>query len=304
MSSPAPERTGTGRVQRPPIYHLAGTAQARGSGDYSHDTWYARVVHADVAGQSLPMIVKRIPSPVVAAVEIACGLAARELRLNVPMPGLVVAEREDLPDLDDDVPGQRFLLVGSHYQRPDALFAEVVASHPAAEELIWDRVCATLVARQGAAWDELIANPDRHSENVLFDGSTWWLFDHDQALATAEQYASNEGDPQNRLAALAHNAAENQLADQLRHRLRDEIRAILEQSRRLEAGARKLQILAHYARDWKHPDADIQRLLELVSIILGMIHLRLPALAEKLHHRLGQPVVGHPNLWTSLAPKT
>ena len=303
MTSAAPKRTASGRVQRPPIYHLAGAAQSRSDGGHTHDTWYARVVHADIAGQSLPMIVKRIPSPVVAAVEIACGLAARELRLNVPMPGLVVAEREDLPNLDDDVQGQRFLLVGSHYQRPDALFAEVVANHPAAEELIWERVCSTLVARQGAAWDELIANPDRHSENVLFDGSTWWLFDHDQALAPAAQYAVNESNQQHRLDALAHNAVENQLADQLKQRLRNEIRAILEQSRRLEAGARKLQTLTHYAREWKHPEADIQHLLKLVSIVLGLIQLRLPALAEKLHLRLEQPIFGHSSLWTSLTPK-
>ena len=303
MTPPSPERPSTGRVPRPPIYHLAGAAQSRGCGDHSHDTWYARAVHADIAGQSLPMIVKRIPSPVVAAVEIACGLAARELRLNVPMPGLVVAEREDLPDLDEDVPGQRFLLVGSHYQRPDALFAEVVANHPAAEELIWDRVCGTLVARQGAAWDELIANPDRHSENLLFDGSTWWLFDHDQALAPAAQYVADESDQQKRLEALAFNASENQLVEQLKQRLRDEIRAILEQSRRFDAGARRLQSLAHYSREWKHTESDIQHLLGLVSIILGLIHLRLPALAEKLHHRLEQPFAGHPNLWTSLTQK-
>lgn len=304
MTIPARPRPTSRQLQQlPPVYHLAGTAQARGCGEYSHDTWYARVVPMNPGMHSLPMIVKRIPSPVVAAVEIACGLAARELRLNVPLPGLVVAERDDLPELEEDVPGQRFLLVGSHYQQPDALFAEVVAGHPAAEELIWERVCSTLIARQGAAWDELIANPDRHSENLLFDGSTWWLFDHDQALAPAKHYTADAGDAQRRMQALAHNAVENQLAEQLRQRLRDDIRAILEQSRKLEAGTRRLHALALQSRAWTHPESEIQHLLQLVSLILGLIHLRLPALAEKLHHRLGQPIVGHPDLWTLPTPK-
>lgn len=303
MTFAAPQPAKTGRVSRPPVYYLAGEAQERECGDYSHDTWFARVVRSESPEGTLPMIVKRIPKPVTAAVEIACGMAAREFRLNVPAPGLVVADREDLPGLEDEVPGKRFLLVGSHYQRPDALFAAAVAGHPAAEELIWEKVCGTFVASQGAAWDELIANPDRHSENVLFDGTAWWLFDHDQALAPATQYALDETHSAYRQEALAFCAAENQLAEQLSRRISGPLAAVRLQSRRIESGRRRLQTLAHYAREWKHPDAEIQHVLSLVSVVLGLIHLRLPALAEKLHQRLGQPVEEQPTLWNSPSPK-
>lgn len=271
-------------------------------GDHTHDAWHVRVVHADAGNQSLPMIVKRIPSQVTAAVEIACGLAARELRLNVPMAGLVVAEREDLPGLEDDVPGDRFLLVGSHYQRPDALYAEVVDNDPAAESLIWDSLCATSVGRQGAAWDELIANPDRHCENVLFDGTTWWLFDHDQALEPASSFATNTENQGARLDAIAFNAAENQLAEQLTRRYSGQLQAIMDQIRRLDTGGKRLHTLAHYAREWKHPDAEIQHVLQLIGVVLGLIHLRLPALAEKLQNRLS-PRQTRAQPWISPTPK-
>lgn len=296
MSGPRTERTPSGRVRTPPLYHVATTAEMR-EGDHSHDTWFVRVVHADIASQSLPMIVKRVPSMVTLAVELACGLAARELRLNVPLPGLVVAEREDLPGLDATVKGSRFLLVGSHYQRPDALMAEVLADDPAAEQVVWDRVCATPVGQQGAVWDELIANPDRHCENVLFDGSTWWLLDHDQALEPAQRFVSNAENIQTRQEAIAHNASVNQLADELMRRHGAQLRVLLDQCKRMASGTKRLQSLAQYSRDWTHPDTDIHHALELVSVVLGLIHLRMPALSEKVQRRLG-PGEAPPTLWT------
>lgn len=297
MTKNATERTASGRAKQPPIYHVSGTAQMR-DGDHTHDTWHVRVVHAEAGNQSLPMIVKRIPSQVTAAIEIACGLAARELRFNVPMTGLVVAERDDLPGLEDEVTGERFLLVGSHYQHPDTLFAEVVNGNPAAESLIWDSLCATNVARQGVAWDELIANPDRHCENVLFDGTTWWLFDHDQALEPAAKFVGNSESQTTRLDAIAFNAAENQLAEHLTRRYAGQFQAIMDQIKRLDSGGKRLQTLAHYARDWTHPDAEIHYVLQLIGVVLGLIHLRLPALAEKLQRRL-VPGQAAPTPWTS-----
>ena len=295
-TTPLPEEKPSGKVLPPPIYFMAGTATLR-DGDHSHFVWDARVVHPFIAGHSLPMIVKAVASPVTLAVEVACGLAAKELRLNVPIPGLVVAEREDLQDIDDDLIGKRLLLVGSHYQRPDALFVQAMQNNQAAEDMVWERLCATSVARQGAAWDELIANPDRHCENVLFDGTTWWLFDHDQALAPAASYARHEAEISARQDAIAHNAKVNLLVNELLRRYAGQQQSIMEQSKRLDSGRRRLLVLATYARSWTHPDAEIQAVLELIGIVLGLIHLRLPALAEKLQSRVGPPRNNNSSLW-------
>jgi hypothetical protein len=295
-AAPAMERQPSGKILPPPIYHLAGIAELH-DGDHTHDTWHARVAHEALPSTTLPMIVKAVRSPVTVAVEVACGLAARELRLNVPHPGLVVAERDELPGLADEHVGERLLLVGSHYQRPDALFSKAVSESAAAEEMVWQAVCSSPIARQGAAWDELIANPDRHCENVLFDGTQWWLFDHDQALPPAASYAKRETDVTARQEAIAYCAPENLLVKELLQRFGGQHDAIIEQCRRLDAGAKRLNALAQYSRQWTHPDAEIQAILELVSIVLGLIHLRLPALAEKLQQRIAPPR-GGTALWT------
>lgn len=296
MSAPS------GKVLEPPLYHLASVGELQ-DGDHTHDCWHVRVAHEHIGGYTLPMIVKAVPSQITLAVEVACGLAARELRLNVPQPGLVVADREDLPGIADNIPGERLLLVGSHYQRPDALFAEAVANNPAADEMIWNAVCASAAAPQGAAWDELIANPDRHCENVLFDGTHWWLFDHDQALAPAAAYVRQEENTSVRDDAIAFNARSNQLVDELMRRHQGRGQVILEQTRRLESGRRRLHALATFSRQWTHKDDSVRHVLELIGIVLGLIHLRMPALAEKLRARLGIPP-SSADLWTSREPNT
>lgn len=301
-STPPVDTTVGGRHLPPPIYHLAGVAALR-DGDHTHNAWHARVVHESLPAYSIPMIVKAVHSDVTMAVEVACGLAARQLHLNVPQPGLVVADRDDLPELDDDIPGDRLLLVGSHYQRPDALFAEAMSNDAAAEELIWQKVCESPVAKQGAAFDELIANPDRHCENILFDGTTWWLFDHDQALAPTASYAAQHEDTEARQQAIAHSAEVNLLAEQLARRYANQYMAIIEQSRRMDSGARRLRALATYARAWSHPDKRLNDTLQLIGVVLGLISLRLPALADKITHRM-QPGTSPPSLWTSPAPRT
>ena len=293
---PTTTNTSSGKFLPPPIYHLSGPAVKR-EGDHSHDTWHVRVVHEAISGYSMPMIVKAVRSQIVLAIEVACGMAARELRLAVPQPGLVVADRADLPDISDDIPGEKLLLVGSHYQRPDALFAEAVDNSPAAEELIWSKVCESPIASQGAAWDELIANPDRHCENVLFDGTSWWLFDHDQALAPAAAYAGGVSNPGTRQEAIEFKAQVNLLADQLLRRYAGTQQSIVNQHRKLEQGAKRLQALARYAESWTHKDTDVHSTLQLIGVVLGLIQLRLPSLAQKLHTRVNLPGPGN-SLWT------
>lgn len=283
--APALEKKPSGRVLAPPIFHLAGTAELQ-DGDHTHDCWHARVVHETLANHSLPMIVKAMPSQVGLAIELACGLAARELRVSVPQPGLVLADRDDLPGIRPSVRGKRILLVGSHYQERDALFAGAVEDE-AAEEMVWRSVCSSPAACQGGAWDELIANPDRHCENLLFDGKTWWLFDHDQALAPANDFTRNEQDARTRQDAIAHVAAANGLVHEFLTRHLGQHLAVLQQTRKLDGGKKRLHALSVYARHWTHSDTGIQQVLQLSAVVLGLIHLRLPALAEQLARRTG-----------------
>lgn len=289
------DRTDGGRALPPPLYHLAGTA-VKLKGDHSNPAWRGRVVHEGIAGESLPMVVKLVEDQVTFAVELACGLAARELRLPVPLPGLVVAEREDLPELPDRVKGERLLLVGSHYQKPDALLAEVLKDNDAAEELIWQRVCGTNAGTQGAVWDELVANADRHSENLLFDGSAWWLFDHDLALPPASEFVKQPLIVDARREAAAFTAKANLLAhEMLRRRPNDH--GMMELPKKLASASKRLQALAQWACKWQHGDTRIEGLLQLSGVVLGLIELRLPALAEQLQWRIGQP--SSDSLWTS-----
>ncbi len=289
QSSPLPEKdSSTGLAEPPPIYHLAGTASRR-EGNHTHPVWLGRVVHEQVAGESLPMIVKLLDSQVTAAVELSCALAARELRLPVPRPGLVVAERALLPGVPDSIRGDVLLLVGSHYQRPDAFMAAVTAGgDEAAEEHIWRILCESSTGAPAAAFDELVANADRHCENVLFDGAQWWLFDHDLALPPASQYVVSPDLRERRLEAIAFMAKVNQIAhEMLRRRPRDH--SMLAQPTQFDNRSKAVKALAIRAEGWHHADPHIEAIFRLTSVVLGLIHLRLPALGEQLRTRIGNP---------------
>lgn len=289
QSQALPEKdSATGVAEQPPIYHLAGTASKR-AGNHTHPVWLGRVVHEKIAGESLPMIVKLLDGQVTAAVELACALAARELRLPVPRPGLVVAERDLLPGLPDSVSGRVLLLVGSHYQRPDAFMATVTASgDDVAKDHIWRTLCDSPTGAPAAAFDELVANADRHCENVLFDGAQWWLFDHDLALPPASDYVLSHELKERRLAAIAFMAKANQIArEMLRRRPKDH--SILSQPSQFDSRAKAVRALAIRAESWHHPDHHIEGIFRLTSVILGLIQLRLPALADHLRVRLGEP---------------
>jgi hypothetical protein len=276
----------TGLAEPPPIYHLAGTA-ARREGRHTHPVWLGRVVHEQIAGESLPMIVKLLEGQVSAAIELACALAARELRLPVPRPGLVVAERSLLPGVPASVPGEVLLLVGSHYQRPDAFMASVTSNgDEAAEDHIWRTLCHSPTAAPAAAFDELVANADRHCENILFDGAQWWLFDHDLALPPANSYVLEPATKERRLEAIEFMAKANQIAREMLMR-RPKDHEILSQPRQFDSRSNAVKALALRAESWHHEEHHIEGLFRLTSVVLGLIHLRLPALAEQLRTRLG-----------------
>jgi hypothetical protein len=146
----------------------------------------------------------------------------------------------------------------------------------------------------------LVANADRHCENMLFDGAQWWLFDHDLALPPASQYVLTPQLQEQRMQAVAFMAKANQMAHELLRR-RPGDHGILAQPKKFDARSKAVVALARFAEKWRHDDPRVDGVFRLTSVVLGLVHLRLPALAEQLNARLGRP--GPATLsWSSPTP--
>ncbi len=124
-------------------------------------TWKATVRSAE--GDSAA-IVKHIPDHEI-MVECLCAMLGRSLQLPIPRPMLLKDAKlgalfgcEELPHPD---------LKHSHL--PSAVLATYLTA--------WEKLA------DSAAFDEWIANPDRHGGNLLTDGSgEFWLIDHGLTL--------------------------------------------------------------------------------------------------------------------------
>jgi hypothetical protein len=256
-------------------------------GNHIHPAW-----RGQVASQGMPraktMIVKWLDGHLALCVELACALAAQSLGLRVPVPGIVIAPREFVQGIPASVGSHEIVLVGSEYKGPDAFLARATHGNPAAEEFVWNKLCASDMGPAGAAWDELVANEDRHHQNAIFDGSHWWLFDHDRALMGAGTYSKNPTDPKVRLDLKNFSAKCNNLADQMvkRHRSSHGISA---QPAEFDRHKGALSLLAQAAKKWIHPDPKIQGIFDSTAILLTAIELRLPALALHLQARIEEP---------------
>jgi len=278
------------------LYYLLAKAE-RMAGNHTNPVWRAQVGRPESPSQALPMVIKYLDGgQIPLCIELSCGLAAQALQLPIPAPALVLAERDDLKGLPASAGGQRFLLIGSQYKKPDALYAQIATNHPAAEEFVWSRLCASETGAKGAAWDELVANPDRHSENLLFDGQKWWLFDHDLALPTTADYLRADANTMTRQQAISFQARFNQLASQMLER-RPADHTLDSQAKYLGKHKTALTALAAYARGWQSDDATITGIYQITAILIDKIALRLPALAQHLHARMSRPDAS--SLWTS-----
>lgn len=278
----------------PTIYTLISEANKL-DGQHTHPVWRAQVATA-AGARAEPMIVKWLDGQLNLCIELACALAAQCLRLPVPAPGLVIAHRSFLPGLPLSVKGEHVLLIGSEYKTPDAFVALASANNPAAEEFVWGKLCASPTGPSGAAWDELIANDDRHYQNALFDGANWWLFDHDRALLSSGPFSKDPNNDALRSALINFNAKCNILADQMVHRYRDQHNISIQP---VEFGKYKaeLSLLSSSAQHWSHPNIKIKEVLASTGILLKAIELRLPALAQHIQNRIQQPSAQ--DLWTS-----
>lgn len=280
--------------EQPKVHFLLSEATSL-EGDHVHPAWRAQVATAD-APRAQPMILKWLDGHLALCVEFACALAAQCLKLPVPAPGLVISPRAFLPRLPIAALGDHILLIGSEYKNPDALFAQAASNNPAAEEFIWSKLCSSEAGASGAAWDELIANEDRHYQNALFDGANWWLFDHDRALLASGPFTKTPNDSNLRTALINFNAKCNILADQMVSRLRDK-HGISNQPGEFSRRKTELALLSAKAQKWEHTDAKMQEVLTTTAILLSAIELRLPALAQHIQKRILQP--SGQDLWHS-----
>ncbi len=285
--------------KNPPIYWLASTADVVSKDDeHVNLVWRGMVYTHNHSDPCQQMALKYFgASSTKLSIEMACGLAALALKLPVPRPGLVVCDREDLPSLPISAPGKKILLFGSQNVPEDTFMMTMRRNDPAAAEFVWGKVCADSVGKQGAAWDELIANADRHHLNIIYDGK-WWLFDHDKAIPPASDTA--------KLATLQKTnefpdfaLKVNQLASQMLRRRPDD-HQIESQSKEFDKLRTRIDALAHRANLWlpQINDSRVKGILQDAIFLMHVISSRLPALAMHLQARAGSNK-GGPSLWTS-----
>ena len=168
-----------------PVVHLVSAGEAVYAGQVNR-AWRALVQSPGSVEPALPVVLKYMDSQVRLAMELGCSLAAQALKLPVPRGMLVLAnpaELRGLPQSARPLTGRREVLCyGSVLRWPEDTAERGIADDARVEDFIWQRFCETKTAAPGAAWDELVANDDRHTRNFIFDGARYWLIDHELAL--------------------------------------------------------------------------------------------------------------------------
>lgn len=270
-----------------PVRQLMGGAMLQ-TGDHVNKVWRAMTGIPGSTEPAMPMAVKYMEDRPVLAAELACSLAAQILRLPVPPGALVIAHPADLPELPKRLTSLTHVVCyGSAFQWPDEATARP-RSAAGLEEWIWQQVCNSKQGASGGAWDELVANPDRHCENVVYDGATWWLIDHEYSLPSVAKVMKNFADTVARQSILDDCAPCNTLAENMVKR-RPNDHGLHNQPSQMDKHRRALHLLCEAAKKWRTGIADVDATLEMTEVYLRSIHLRLPALALHLGQRLRQP---------------
>jgi hypothetical protein len=284
-------------AESPPLYRLLATAEVMGNEDgHLNPAWRGIVGKPDSTEPGIPMVIKYLgDSSIKNSIEIACGLAAIALRLPVPRPALVYCDSEDLPNLPRSVEGKTLLLFGSQLQPEDTLWVQAKASSVEMAELIWKKVCSLPIGAQGAAWDELIANPDRHHQNLIWDGVKWWLFDHDKAIPPALSTKTESDKSKLGKEFPEFIVRANLLALEMIKRYPADHKLDI-QPNDFEKNKMRLLTLARLTETWRVEDPRVTGILNDASLLTTLIANRLPALSMHLQHRIGRK--SGDSLWT------
>lgn len=264
-----------------------------------HRAWRAMVQTPGSIEVATPVVLKYMPSHVKLSIELACSLTSSVLHLPVPRGMVALANPAELQGLPTDarpLPGRAEVACYASVLRwPDDTAERAMGDDPSVTDFLWQRFCETKVAAPGAAWDELVANGDRHAGNFVYDGVRYWLIDHELSLKPIADAIKQMADQATRQQVIDHRARDNQVAQQmLRRRPRDH--GILQQPRLFETRKRSLEVLAAKMRQWRTGTPSLDAIFTDAEIVLRGIIMRLPALALHLTDRLEHPT--GPLLWT------
>lgn len=289
------------RWREAPVYRLLSTGLPL-EGNHLNKVWRGLCQKPGSTEPGIPMVVKWMAKPEALATELACTLAARALKLQVPGGALVLAERGQLPRLPNRVRGADTDLVicfGSELQWPDDTAARPKQAD-AAEEWVWSKLCSTPQGPSGGVWDELLVNTDRHCENVVFDGNRWWLIDHEDALSSVAKVMKQFTQTAARQSVIEQRSKVNTLASEvLRRRPADHKMDALPAT---WSGLRtRLRWLMDQAQRWDGSThmPQVDNVLFMTSVYLSGIDLRLPALHSHLSQRMQLPQAE--SLWNSFS---
>jgi hypothetical protein len=216
------------------------------------------------------------------AIEMTCALAASALGMDVPKPCLVRAASAALPNLPQQyLSHNELLLFGAALIKQDAFYVRLNTLYDAPlEKNVWDSFCTDISkAAKGAALDELLTNWDRHCRNLIFDGSKWWLLDHENCLS------ATHGQNVRHMNA-AFKAHQNLIAKELLHR--QPVEHSMPNAARLHSEKReKIMSMSACAAQWKHSDPAVQAIWKEVSTLLDLLSRRLPMLQHLIGERIG-----------------
>lgn len=216
-------------------------------------------------------------------VELACGLSGALLGNAVPRPCLVRADPPAPGGTAPTTTGQKRLMFGSAFVSQDAFFEHLIdqADDTALSQAVWGHFCReTETASRGAAFDELAANFDRHLRNLRFDGTRWWLIDHEKSLWAAFGQADlNKVKP-------GFKGSSNFIATELKRRHpRDH--GLSAMARTVSRQKQRLLGLAAVSAKWRDPDPQINAVLQRSSQLINLLARRMPMLTQLISDRIG-----------------
>lgn len=260
-----------------------------------NEVWQGDVLLLDSAaqGEVRKCVFKYHLMPGKLPVEMACTLVGGVLGNDVPQPCLVLATPADLPGLPAHAGGSDdLLLFGCTHVDQDRFFEHLATlDNHTLGSAVWNSFCSNAPkAAKAAALDELITNFDRHPRNLRFDGSTWWLIDHDQSLLETHGKVVGEMDAN-------FKSLQNQIADELLDRRRQDHQ--MADAARLSADKQQ-QVLALAARirtQWRNADPRISEVWHHTADLVELLSRRLPMLQSLVGERIG--ALNPPSLtWT------
>lgn len=251
--------------------------------DKGHCTaWEGDVLPLD-GSEPMRSVFKYLNHPGKLAVEMACAMTAAVLGNNVPRPCLLKVVPGQLAEMPNHAfaANNTALLFGSTFIANSGFLEQLSQSNDATlDNSVWNHFCNDAsTAAKGAALDELLANWDRHSKNMRFNGKHWWLIDHDNALAPAV-----DGDAHRMEATFK--ASHNQIADQLRTRRPNDHKmahAALVAARQ----QREVLSLAAQARAWTDSDTQVHKVWQKTAELIELLSRRLPMLQSLVDERIG-----------------